>query len=410
MSETWTIGELADRAAEALGPSAPRANGRVRDVPNERLIRWYTTIGLLDPPLTRRGRVALYGRRHLLQLVAVKRRQAEGLSIAAIQIELTGAPDAVLESLARLPSPTSHGLSTPKSRSASHPSAPPPKLHKGTTPDLGTHPPDPTAPPATTGPASPPAIPTPDPRTGPHVPATPWPSAPPDVFLPSRHDGIHVTHHMGDDPPPVTAAPAGSPPAAAAPPPSPPSPVPATTAHPATHSTAPHTLPPGHGISEEPISPLEPLIPPTAPPGEPHDREDPRHTDNPPYTPDVARPRFWAERPATFGAVIPESPPGGHRAPPDLVPPGSGALIHGVRLARGVTLLLDGRMPGLDDVAAIRSAAGPLLALLQELHLLTATHPTEPNPSDTTAAETAATPTTGSIATDTAVHPGGKQR
>ncbi|MEO3813898.1 MerR family transcriptional regulator, partial [Sphaerisporangium sp. B11E5] len=105
MSETWTIGELATRAADALGPATPRANGRVRDVPNERLIRWYTTIGLVDPPLTRRGRVALYGRRHLLQLVAIKRRQAEGLSIAAIQAELTGAPDSTLESLARLPTP-----------------------------------------------------------------------------------------------------------------------------------------------------------------------------------------------------------------------------------------------------------------------------------------------------------------
>lgn len=98
MSDTWTIGELAERAADLLsqerrvhgrepgsgggpesgakgrepgsggpGPRAdgpqsrangpeprpngpePRANGRVREVPNERLIRWYTTIGLLDP-------------------------------------------------------------------------------------------------------------------------------------------------------------------------------------------------------------------------------------------------------------------------------------------------------------------------------------------------------------------------
>ncbi|RCG28318.1 MerR family transcriptional regulator [Sphaerisporangium album] len=105
MSDTWTIGELVERAADTLGPSAPRPNGRVRDVPNERLIRWYTTIGLLDPPLTRRGRVALYGRRHLLQLVAVKRRQAEGLSIAEIQAELTGATDGTLEGIARLPAP-----------------------------------------------------------------------------------------------------------------------------------------------------------------------------------------------------------------------------------------------------------------------------------------------------------------
>ncbi|MCA2226863.1 helix-turn-helix domain-containing protein [Nonomuraea aurantiaca] len=101
MSETWTIRELAQRAADALRapaqPPAPPLNGRVRDVPGERLIRWYTTIGLVDPPLTRRGRIAQYGRRHLLQLVAIKRLQAAGRSIAEIQAALTGATDTTLE-------------------------------------------------------------------------------------------------------------------------------------------------------------------------------------------------------------------------------------------------------------------------------------------------------------------------
>ncbi|KAB2350832.1 MerR family transcriptional regulator [Actinomadura rudentiformis] len=106
MERTWTITELADRAVAALSADgSPRANGRVRDLPNERLIRWYTTIGLVDPPLGRRGRTALYGHRHLLQLVAIKRRQAAGRSIAEIQTELTGAPDATLEEIAQLPAP-----------------------------------------------------------------------------------------------------------------------------------------------------------------------------------------------------------------------------------------------------------------------------------------------------------------
>ena len=124
MDESWTILELAELAAEALatpgavgpdghagsgGPddgldSGPvRANGRVRDVPNERLIRWYGTVGLVDPPLSRRGRVARYGRRHLFQLVAVKRRQAEGKSLAEIQAELAGATDEALAAVARVP-------------------------------------------------------------------------------------------------------------------------------------------------------------------------------------------------------------------------------------------------------------------------------------------------------------------
>ncbi|MFB4298013.1 MerR family transcriptional regulator [Actinomadura sp. NTSP31] len=104
MDGTWTIGELAERAAAALAAGASaQVNGRVRDLPNERLIRWYTTIGLVDPPAGRRGRTALYGPRHLLQLVAVKRRQAAGRSIAEIQLELAAATDATLERIAALP-------------------------------------------------------------------------------------------------------------------------------------------------------------------------------------------------------------------------------------------------------------------------------------------------------------------
>ena len=134
MEEPWTILELAELAADALvvpapagsgagpsgagpsgagpsgaGPSGAarsgpaRTNGRVRDVPNERLVRWYVTVGLVDPPLSRRGRVARYGRRHLLQLVAVKRRQAEGRSLAEIQAELAGATDETLAAVARVP-------------------------------------------------------------------------------------------------------------------------------------------------------------------------------------------------------------------------------------------------------------------------------------------------------------------
>jgi DNA-binding transcriptional MerR regulator len=103
MEGVWTISELAELAGTALADDPVRVNGRVRELPNERLIRWYTTIGLVDPPLARRGRTALYGPRHLLQLVAVKRRQAAGLAIARIQAELTGATDDMLRDIARLP-------------------------------------------------------------------------------------------------------------------------------------------------------------------------------------------------------------------------------------------------------------------------------------------------------------------
>jgi DNA-binding transcriptional MerR regulator len=53
-----------------------------------------------------RGRTALYSRRHLLQLVAIKRLQARGLSLAEIQQRLGGLPNARLETLAGLPANT----------------------------------------------------------------------------------------------------------------------------------------------------------------------------------------------------------------------------------------------------------------------------------------------------------------
>ena len=119
MEATRTISELAEQAAEVLAASPQQANGRVRDIPNERLIRWYVTVGLLDPPLSRRGRIARYGERHLLQLVAVKRRQAEGRSLAEIQEELAGATNEALAAIAGLkdipePAPAVATAATPR--------------------------------------------------------------------------------------------------------------------------------------------------------------------------------------------------------------------------------------------------------------------------------------------------------
>ena len=97
----WTIGQLATLVAEALAADVPgQANGRVREVPDVRTLRWYTSIGLLDRPAAMRGRTALYGRRHLLQVVAVKRLAGEGWSLAEIQERLIGANEVVLESIA----------------------------------------------------------------------------------------------------------------------------------------------------------------------------------------------------------------------------------------------------------------------------------------------------------------------
>src|SRR6266498_1190439 len=97
--DLWTLDQLTDQVEAALAVGYSGApSGRVRSVPDRRAIRWYTTIGLIDRPAQMRGRTALYGERHLLQLVAVKRLQAEGRTLAEIQAQLAGAPDGALRS------------------------------------------------------------------------------------------------------------------------------------------------------------------------------------------------------------------------------------------------------------------------------------------------------------------------
>jgi len=101
---SWTLDGLTRRVADALSVDYDgQASGRVRDVPDQRVIRWYTTLGLVDRPAAMRGRTALYGPRHLRQLVAIKRLQARGLSLAAVQAELAGASEADLEQIAQVP-------------------------------------------------------------------------------------------------------------------------------------------------------------------------------------------------------------------------------------------------------------------------------------------------------------------
>jgi DNA-binding transcriptional MerR regulator len=100
----WTLDELCSLVSQSLaGDYAGAPNGRVREVPDQRTIRYYTMLGLIDRPAAFRGRTALYGRRHLMQLVAIKRMQARGESLKDVQQKLFGRPDVELETLARLP-------------------------------------------------------------------------------------------------------------------------------------------------------------------------------------------------------------------------------------------------------------------------------------------------------------------
>ncbi|WP_328989008.1 helix-turn-helix domain-containing protein [Kribbella sp. NBC_01245] len=122
--ELWTLDQLTELVGTALAVDYPgQVNGRVRAVPDRRAIRWYSTIGLVDRPAEMRGRTALYGRRHLLQLVAIKRLQSQGRALAEIQAELAGATDRTLSTIAALPTAPSAaaGLPTPTPRPATAP-------------------------------------------------------------------------------------------------------------------------------------------------------------------------------------------------------------------------------------------------------------------------------------------------
>lgn len=104
MAGLVTLGELAMAVQQALAETAypGQKSGRIRDVPDRRTIRYYTTIGLLDKPAEMRGRTAYYSRRHLMQLVAIKRLQARGKSLVEIQAALAGASESALRKWAEL--------------------------------------------------------------------------------------------------------------------------------------------------------------------------------------------------------------------------------------------------------------------------------------------------------------------
>jgi DNA-binding transcriptional MerR regulator len=118
----WTIDELCGQVAEVLERAGYDgvSSGRVRDVPDERTIRYYTTLGLLDRPAAMRGRTGLYRPRHLFQLVAIKRLQARGLSLAEVQERVLGLSDAALRRLAAT-EVTAAAASLPSAPSASLP-------------------------------------------------------------------------------------------------------------------------------------------------------------------------------------------------------------------------------------------------------------------------------------------------
>ena len=78
-------------AAVQLGAGIPSAGDeRVRAEVDERTVRYYQSTGLVDRPGRYEGRTAIYGYRHLLQVLATKALQGAGYSLAQVQSSLAG--------------------------------------------------------------------------------------------------------------------------------------------------------------------------------------------------------------------------------------------------------------------------------------------------------------------------------
>jgi len=76
-----------------------QVRGTVTSVPDERTIRYYLAEGLIQPADERQGTASVFEYRHLLQLVAVKKLQAEHLPIRKIRELVAGKTEPELETL-----------------------------------------------------------------------------------------------------------------------------------------------------------------------------------------------------------------------------------------------------------------------------------------------------------------------
>ena len=89
MQRCWTVEELAQEVSRwcdthGVTPASGQAGERI----TERNIRYYRTLGLVDPPEVGGGQG--YGEKHRLQLVAVRLLQAQGLPLNRIRELLFG--------------------------------------------------------------------------------------------------------------------------------------------------------------------------------------------------------------------------------------------------------------------------------------------------------------------------------
>ena len=94
------VAELANRAANILAVTGPvQDRGTVSEVPDERTVRYYLTEGLISPAEDKQGVSSIFEYLHLLQLLVVKKLQAEHLPIRKIREIVSGRSERELECL-----------------------------------------------------------------------------------------------------------------------------------------------------------------------------------------------------------------------------------------------------------------------------------------------------------------------
>ncbi|MGA7391596.1 MAG: MerR family transcriptional regulator [Terrimicrobiaceae bacterium] len=108
MMDRWTIQELAEAVnAWCRDREVQPANGQAASELSVRTLHYYRGSGLLDAPESGGGRG--YGRRHFLQLAAIRILQAQGLPLSRIQQLLFGRSDQELEQIAESAGKIDHG-------------------------------------------------------------------------------------------------------------------------------------------------------------------------------------------------------------------------------------------------------------------------------------------------------------
>lgn len=89
---TWTLPQLCSVAAAELDRRGAHQLGAFQPLQDSmRNVRYYVYLGMMDRPLGYNQDAPRFGKRHLVQLLAIRALQSQGASLATIQQQTRGA-------------------------------------------------------------------------------------------------------------------------------------------------------------------------------------------------------------------------------------------------------------------------------------------------------------------------------